>query len=56
MKDICVMYFKIIRKKIKAKKTSHYYFRLSESYRNENGTVRQRMVLVLGRLLELPDF
>ena len=50
------MYFKIIRKYIKAKKTSHYYFRLCESYRDEHRTVRQRMVLGLGRLLELPDF
>ena len=56
MTDICVMYFKTIRKYIKAEKTSHYYYRLCESYRDEHGTVRQRMVLGLGRLLELPDF
>ena len=36
--------------------TTHTYFRLSESYRDEHGIARQRMVLGLGRLLELPDF
>ena len=39
-----------------AEQTTHSYFRLSESYRDEHGTARQRMVLGLGRLLELPDF
>jgi len=39
-----------------SEQTTHTYFRLSESYRNEYGIARQRMVLGLGRLLELPDF
>jgi transposase len=39
-----------------AEQTTHTYFRLSESYRDEHGIARQRMVLGLGRLLELPDF
>ena len=39
-----------------AEKATHTYFRLSESYRDECGVARQRMVLGLGRLLELPDF
>lgn len=39
-----------------AEQTTHTYFRLSESYRDEYGIARQRMVLGLGRLLELPDF
>ena len=39
-----------------AEKATHTYFRLCESYRDECGVARQRMVLGLGRLLELPDF
>jgi transposase len=39
-----------------AEQTTHTYFRLSESYRDEHGVARQRMVLGLGRLLELADF
>jgi len=50
------MYIKTIRKYCQAEKTTHTYFRLSESYRDEHGFVRQRMVLGLGRLPELPDF
>ena len=50
------MYIKTIRKYCMAEQTTHSYFRLSESYRDEHGTARQRMVLGLGRLLELPDF
>jgi len=38
-----------------AEKTMHTYFRLCESYRDECGVARQRMVLGLGRLHELPD-
>lgn len=54
--DICVMYIKAIRKYCQAEKATHTYFRLSESYRDQNGYPRQRMVLGLGRLPELPDF
>jgi len=50
------MYIKTIRKYCQTEKTTHTYFRLSESYRDEYGVVRQRMVLGLGRLPELPDF
>src|SRR5665811_1698214 len=50
------MYIKTIRKYCQTEKTTHTYFRLSESYRDEHGFVRQRMVLSLGRLLELSDF
>ena len=50
------MYIKTIRKYCMAEQTTHTYFRLSESYRDEHGIARQRMVLGLGRLLELPDF
>jgi len=49
------MYIKTIRKYCLTEKTTHTYFRLSESYRDEYGIARQRMVLGLGRLLELPD-
>jgi transposase len=54
--DICVMYIKAIRKYCQAEKTTHTYFRLSESYRDQNGFPRQRMILGLGRLPELPEF
>jgi len=50
------MYIKTIRKYCQAEKTTHTYFRLSESYRDEFGIARQRMVLGLGRLPEFPDF
>jgi hypothetical protein len=50
------MYIKTIRKYCMAEQTTHTFFRLSESYRDEQGIARQRMVLGLGRLLELPDF
>ena len=49
------MYIKTIRKYCPSEKTTHTHFRLSESYRDEFGIARQRMVLGLGRLLELPD-
>ena len=49
------MYFKTIRKYCKAENATHTYFRLCESYRDANGFPRQRMILGLGRLLELPD-
>jgi len=49
------MYIKTIRKYCQAEKTTHTYFRLSESYRDEYGIARQRMVLGLGRLPELQD-
>ncbi len=50
------MFIKLIRKYCQTEKTTHTYFRLSESYRDEHGFPRQRMVLGLGRLPELPDF
>ena len=50
------MYIKTIRKYCIAEQDTHTYFRLSESYRDEHGIARQRMVMGLGRLLELPDF
>ncbi len=49
------MYFKTIRKYCKAENTTHIYFRLCESYRDANGFAHQRMVMGLGRLLELQD-
>ena len=49
------MYIKTIRKYCLAEQTTHTYFRLSESYRDEYGIARQRMVMGLGRLPELPD-
>ena len=49
------MYFKTIRKYCTAEHTTHICFRLCESYRDANGLPRQRMVLGLGRLLELQD-
>lgn len=53
---LCSVYIKSIRKYCQTEKTTHTYFRLSESYRDECGFARQRMVLGLGKLLELPDF
>ena len=50
------MYIKTIRKYCMTERTTHTYYRLSESYRDEFGIPRQRMVLGLGRLLELPEF
>ncbi len=49
------MYFKTIRKYCITEKTTHTYFRLCESYRDEFGKPRQRMVLGLGRLEQIPD-
>jgi len=49
------MYIKTIRKYCQTEKITHTYFRLSESYRDEYGIARQRMVLGLGRLPELPE-
>lgn len=46
---------KNIIKYCKTEKTYHTYYRLCESYRDEFGMPRQRMVLGLGRLLEIPD-
>lgn len=48
------MYIKTIRKYCKAENATHNYYRLCESYRDEWGFPRQRMVLGLGRLLEIP--
>lgn len=41
---ICRMYIKTIRKYCKAENTTHNYYRLCESYRDEWGFPRQRMV------------
>ena len=54
--DLCVMYIKAIRKYCQSEKTTHTYFRLSESYRDKCGIPRQRMVLGLGQLPELASF
>jgi len=48
------MYLKTIRRYCKAENTTHKYYRLSESYRDEFGIPQQRMVLGIGRLLEIP--
>lgn len=50
------MYIKTIRKYCITEQTTHTYFRLCESYRDQHGVARQRMVMGLGRLLELPCF
>lgn len=49
------MFLKSTNKYCKADKTRVNYYRLCESYRDEYGQVRQRMVIGLGRLNELPD-
>jgi transposase len=49
------MYLKVIRKYCMAEKRSVDYYRLSESYRDEFGFPRQRMIVSFGRLDELPD-
>ena len=49
------MFLKTVRKYIKTDKTYHTYYRLCESYRDEFGFPRQRMVLGLGRMMEIPD-
>lgn len=50
------MYLKTISKYCYTEKVIHTYYRLCESYRDEFGQTRQRMVLGMGRLLELADF
>jgi hypothetical protein len=50
------MYIKTIRKYCVTERTTHTYYRLSESYRDEFGNSRQRMGLGLGQLHELHDF
>jgi hypothetical protein len=47
------MYIKPIFKRDAATQEQYIYYRLCESFR-QNGMVRQRMVLGLGRLEELP--
>jgi hypothetical protein len=49
------MFLKTVRKYIKTYKTYHTYYRLCESYRDEFGFPRQRMVLGIGRMMEIPD-
>ena len=48
------MFLKSIHKYCKAEKKGVMYYRLCESYRDEYGTPKQRMVIGLGRLEELP--
>jgi len=49
------MFLKSVRKYCKTDKTYYPYYRLCESYRDECGFSRQRMVLGVGRLEELPE-
>lgn len=49
------MFLKSVQKYCKAQNARLNYYRLSESYRDEFGFPRQRMVMGLGRLDELPD-
>lgn len=49
------MFLKSIRKYCKADNTTHAYYRICESYRDDIGRSRQRMLLDVGRLQELPD-
>lgn len=49
------MFLKSVRKYCKTDKTYYPYYRLCESFRDECGFPRQRMVLGLGRLEELPE-
>jgi hypothetical protein len=49
------MFLKSIHKYCKSEKARLTYYRLCESYRDEFGFPRQRMVIGLGRLEELPD-
>ena len=53
--DLWGMYLKSVQKYCKAKNARCFYYRLSESYRDEFGFPRQRMIIGLGRLEELPD-
>lgn len=48
------MFLKSISKYCKTEKTRVAYYRLCESYRDEYGMPRQRMVIGLGRLDEIP--
>lgn len=49
------MFLKSVQKYCKSQNARVYYYRLSESYRDEFGFSRQHMVIGLGRLEELPD-
>jgi hypothetical protein len=53
--EIWCMFLKSIHKYCKAENARVSYYRLSESYRDEFGIPKQRMVIGLGRLDELPD-
>ena len=50
------MYLKTISKYCTTELVIHTYYPLCESYRDELGQARQRMILGMGRLLELADF
>jgi transposase len=49
------MYLKVLHKYCKTDKIRVAYYRLCESYRDEFGFARQRMVIGLGRLSEIPE-
>jgi hypothetical protein len=49
------MYIKVLHKYCKTDKIRVAYYRLCESYRDEFGFPRQRMVIGLGRLSEIPE-
>ena len=49
------MFLKSVRKYCKTDKAYYPYYRLCESYRDESGFPRQRMVLSVGRLEELSE-
>jgi transposase len=49
------MFLKVAQKYCKAENKSVSYYRLCESYRDEFGFPRQKMIISLGRLSELPD-
>lgn len=49
------MFLKAVKKYCKTENAYRFYYRLSESYRDEYGFPRQRMIIGLGLLNELPD-
>ena len=49
------MFLKSVHKYCKSENARLLYYRLCESYRDEFGFPRQRMIIGLGRLEELPD-
>ena len=49
------MFLKSVKNYCKTESAYRFYYRLSESYRDEYGSPRQRMIIGLGLLNELPD-